>query len=178
MNKNNIILIGMPGCGKSTVGVVLAKALGFSFIDTDLLIQNSEKKLLHEIISDKGPKMFLSIENDVNSSINAENSVIATGGSAVYGEKAMLHLKSIGTVVYLRLPLNEIKERIGDVSKSSKRGIVMLEEQSIADLYNERTPLYEKYADIIIDTVGISLKDTVAKLLSLIDNTNNFKHSN
>lgn len=155
---NNIILIGMPGSGKSTVGVVLAKVLGYHFIDADLLIQERENRLLSEIIEAAGPEGFNQIENDVNSTIKAEKSVIATGGSVVYGKEAMTHLSEIGTIIYLRLPLDELENRLGDLVE---RGISMKKGQTLEDLYRERTPLYEKYADLTVDVGGLSIRETV-----------------
>lgn len=155
---NNIILIGMPGCGKSTVGVVLAKVLGYHYIDADLLIQERENRLLSEIIEEAGPEGFNQIENEVNSTITADKAVIATGGSVVYGKEAMAHLSEIGTVIYLRLSLGELENRLGDLVE---RGISMREGQTLADLYDERTPLYEKYADLTVDAEGLSLRETV-----------------
>lgn len=145
--KSNIILIGMPGVGKSTVGVVLAKCIGYRFIDSDLVIQETYGKLLHELISEHGTDGFLELENQVNASLDVKNAVIATGGSAVYGKEAMEHLKKIGTVVYLKLSYEGIKRRLGDLNK---RGVILRDGQSLYSLYNERTPLYEKYADITI----------------------------
>ncbi len=151
---NNIILIGMPGCGKSTVGVLLAKILGFSFIDSDLLIQKSENKKLYEIINENGTEYFKQVENRINATINAENTVIATGGSVVYCEEAMEHLKSIGKVVYIKVTPEQLKMRINNIST---RGIVKRQGETILDLYNERAPLYEKYADITVESTGESL---------------------
>lgn len=148
---DNIVLIGMPGCGKSTAGVVLAKIRGYHFIDADLLIQEKENRLLSEIIEEEGPEGFNAIENEVISSITADRAVIATGGSAVYGKEAMAHLEEIGAVVYIRLPLDEIQNRVGALAE---RGISMRKGQTLKDLYGERTPLYEKYADLIVDTEG------------------------
>lgn len=159
---NNIILIGMPGCGKSTVGVVLAKVLGYSFLDSDLLIQEHEGKLLSEILEAVGPWGFNKIEDDVNAGIKAENTVIATGGSAVYGEKAMNHFDKIGTIVYLDLPCDEIKRRVGDLRK---RGISIEEGMDIEELYKERVPLYEKYADITVDTQELDIRETVSLIV-------------
>ena len=153
----NIILIGMPGCGKSTVGVVLAKAMGYRFVDSDLLIQESENRLLSEIIEQDGLDKFNEIENKVNASINIDRSVIATGGSVVYGKEAMEHLKKIGAVVYIKLPYEEIKNRLGDLTK---RGVSIKEGQTLLDLYNERIPLYEKYADIIVEEKGMTIAQT------------------
>ena len=120
--KNNIILIGMPGCGKSTVGVVLAKNLGLRFMDSDICIQEQENCLLHEIIARDGLEGFLAIENRVNASLEVNSYVIATGGSAIYGREAMEHLKQIGTIVYMQLPYEDIKERLGDLVK---RGVAL-----------------------------------------------------
>lgn len=154
----NIVLIGMPGCGKSTIGVVLAKVLGYHFIDSDLLIQEQEHRLLCEIIEEKGPEAFNRIENKVNASIQAERTVIATGGSVIYGNEAMAHLREIGVVVYLRVTLNELRDRLGDLTE---RGISMQEGQTLEDLYHERTPLYERYAHLILDVEGLTIRETV-----------------
>ena len=150
--KNNIILIGMPGSGKSTVGVVLAKKLGFQFIDSDLVIQEQSGKLLYQLIEELGEAGFLVLENKINAQIQADKSVIATGGSAVYGEEAMRHFKKTGTVVYLKLPYEELEVRLGDLHK---RGVVIKKGSSLRELYEERTPLYEKYADITVYCSGI-----------------------
>lgn len=156
--KNNIILIGMPSCGKSTVGVVLAKALGYRFVDSDLIIQEQTGKLLHEIIDEQGLEAFNEIENKVNASLSYHHSVIATGGSAIYGEEAMEHLKSIGMVVYLELPYETLKERIGDLTA---RGVSIKEGQTFLELYEERKPLYEKYADITVHGEGMNIREIV-----------------
>lgn len=155
---NNYILIGMPGAGKSTVGVVLAKSLGYSFIDSDLLIQEREGKVLHEIIEENGIEVFNRIENEVNASICTKETVIATGGSAIYGEKAMEHLRSIGEIIYLHLPFEELKERLGDLDE---RGVSMKKGQTLRTLMEERTPLYEKYADITVECHGMQIRDIV-----------------
>lgn len=152
----NIILIGMPGVGKSTVGVVLAKKLGYRFVDSDLVIQDKYGKLLHELIEENGVEGFWKIENDVNASLEMDKSVIATGGSAIYGEEAMEHLREIGTVVYLKLPLEEIADRLGDLNA---RGVTLREGQTLSDLYDERVPLYEKYAHVTVDCQGKQLRD-------------------
>lgn len=156
----SVILIGMPSCGKSTLGVLLAKRLGYRFIDSDLLIQEREGKLLHEIISEEGVDGFIEIENRVNSSITDRGAVIATGGSAVYGEDAMRHLKSLGKVVYLRISYEEMTKRLGDYVH---RGVVMKDGYTLLDMYRERTELYEAYADIIIDSTN-----DIAKNLDMI----------
>ena len=162
---NNITLIGMPGAGKSTIGVVLAKVLGYQFLDSDLLIQKQEKRRLSEIIEEEGYKGFQEVENRVNASIEAENTVIATGGSVVYCEEAMEHLKSIGTVVYLKLSLNALSKRLGNLKG---RGVLLKEGQTLAGLYEERTPLYEKYADIVIDEEGKDLEASLEILLKTL----------
>ena len=136
----NIVLIGMPGAGKSTVGVVLAKRLGMSFMDSDLVIQEQEGRTLHEIIEQQGTEGFLVIEDKVNAAINPKNTVIATGGSVVYGNNAMEHLSEIGTVCYLKLSYESIRDRLGDLAQ---RGVVLKDGQTLMDLYHERTPLYE-----------------------------------
>ncbi|MBQ6463102.1 MAG: shikimate kinase [Pseudobutyrivibrio sp.] len=160
--KENIVLIGMPGVGKSTLGVVLAKELGFQFVDADLLIQERENRLLKEIIAEDGVEGFLKIENDVNASIRAEKTVIATGGSVIYGSDAMEHLKEIGTVVYLKLDYDTLDSRLGNLKG---RGVVLKDGQTLQDLYNERIPLYEKYADVIVDEGGLDLEQTLTQVL-------------
>lgn len=158
MNKENIVLIGMPGVGKSTIGVVLAKVLGYKFIDSDLVIQEQTGRLLKDIIAEEGIDEFINIENKVNASINTEKSIIATGGSVVYGKEAMEHLSEIGTVIYLKLDLDSLSKRLGSLEK---RGVVLKDGQTLEDLFNERTPLYEKYADIIINEHGYTIQQTV-----------------
>lgn len=148
---DNIILIGMPGCGKSTIGVVLAKVLGYEFTDSDLLIQKREGKLLREIIAEQGEEAFIKIEEDVNAGIQTERHVIATGGSVVYSDRAMQHLKEIGTVVYLKLSYATICNRLGNIRR---RGVVLRDGQTLKDLYDERIPLYERYADVVVDAEG------------------------
>lgn len=164
MQKNNIILIGMPGVGKSTIGVVLAKMLGYRFVDADLLIQEEEGKLLHEIIQEVGTEGFIQVENRVNSGIYAKHSIIATGGSVVYGTEAMKHLKEIGTVVYLQLPYDILEKRLNDIKG---RGVVLREGQTLRGLYEERVPLYEKYADYTIDEYGQDVEQTIEKIMEL-----------
>lgn len=159
---SNITLIGMPGAGKSTLGVVLAKVLGYQFLDSDLLIQKEEKRKLSQIIQEDGIDGFKLIEDRVNASIKAEETVIATGGSVVYCENAMEHLKSIGKVVYLKLSYSTISKRLGDLKR---RGVVLKDGQDLQSLYDERIPLYEKYADIVIDEDGKDLEATLQVLL-------------
>lgn len=159
---NNIILIGMPGVGKSTIGVVLAKVLGYDFIDTDLLIQNKMNMKLKDIIQQEGNEGFQKIENDVNASLQISNSVIATGGSVVYCREAMEHLKSIGNVIYLKLSLEPLSSRLGNLIR---RGVVLKDGQTLEELFLERTPLYELYADLIIDEENMNLEDTLQIIL-------------
>lgn len=160
--KDNIVLIGMPSCGKSTIGVVLAKAMGYRFVDSDLVIQERTGKLLSEIIEEEGLEVFNQIENDVNMSLDYNKAIIATGGSVIYGKEAMEHLRSIGTVVYIELPLELLQERIGDLNA---RGVSIKDGQSFEELYMERKPLYEKYADITIATQGLSIREVVQLLM-------------
>ena len=161
----NIVLIGMPGAGKSTVGVVLAKRLGMSFMDSDLVIQEQEGKTLHEIIEEQGTEGFLVIEDKVNAAINPDNTVIATGGSVIYGSNAMEHLSEIGTVCYLKLSYESIDERLGDLAQ---RGVALKDGQTLMDLYNERTPLYEKYANLVIDCENKNIREVVGEIACLI----------
>lgn len=165
---NNIIFIGMPASGKSTIGVVVAKRLGYGFVDTDLLIQNQEKCLLKDIIEEKGIDGFLAIEDQVNAEVNVERTVISPGGSVVYCENAMKHYKEIGTVVYLQTSFETINKRIGD---TEKRGVVLKKGQTLRDLYEERCALFEKYADITICEDGLTLDQTIGKVVkSLSEN--------
>ena len=162
----NIILIGMPASGKSTAGVLLAKTLGYGFIDSDLLIQNSEKALLCDIIAQKGAEEFLRIEEAVNAQLWAERCVIATGGSAVYGERAMRHLKTLGKVVYLHISEKEVERRLGNIVL---RGVVMRKKgETLAELYAERAPLYEAYADLTVNCDGQTLEQTVETIVSAL----------
>lgn len=145
--KTNIILIGMPGAGKSTVGVILAKLLGMSFLDGDIAIQEQTGKRLSELLADCGMEGFVELEGRINQGLYLENTVLATGGSAVLHEGAMRHLKELGEVVYLFLEYENLAERIGDLFE---RGVVCRKGQTLLDVYRERIPLYERYADIVI----------------------------
>ena len=165
MTKNNIVLIGMPGCGKSTIGVVLAKVLGYRFLDADLMIQEQEGRRLSQIIEEEGIQGFDRIENRVNASIQAERTVIATGGSVVYGREAMEHLGAIGTILYIKLPYGEIQKRLGDLNE---RGITIKDGQTLLDLYRERVPLYEKYAHLTVETDGLELRDSVKRIKEIL----------
>ena len=163
MGKTNLVLIGMPASGKSTVGVVLAKVIGYDFIDTDILIQRSEKKRLSQIIEDVGVDGFLQVENRVNASVEADHCVIATGGSAVYGEEAMRHFRKIGHIIYLKVDYEPIRTRLRSIKQ---RGVALRDGQSLWDLYEERTALYEKYADTVIEEKG-DAEDVVVQILRL-----------
>ena len=161
----SIILIGMPSCGKSTLGVLLAKRLGYRFIDSDLIIQEKEGRLLHEIIAERGVDGFIEIENEINADITDKGAVIATGGSVIYGEKAMLNLKGLGKIVYLNIPYDEMCRRLGDFSH---RGVIMRKGRSLREMYDERAPLYEKYADITVDVCNVELADSLAKICDAV----------
>lgn len=162
----NVTLIGMPSAGKSVVGVLLAKRLGFSFIDTDLVIQEQEGRLLKEIIAQEGNEGFMEIENRVNKNLKAVNAVIAPGGSVVYYPEAMAHFKEIGLVVYLKVDFEEIERRLGNLKD---RGVVLKDGMTLKDLYEERVPLYETYADITVDETGMDPGDVVDYLRSRLE---------
>lgn len=164
--KSNITLIGMPAAGKSTVGVLLAKRLGYSFVDSDIVIQEKTGKLLKEIIAESGTDGFLNVEEQINSELDVHRSVIAPGGSVIYGPKAMEHLKEISVVVYLKLSYQDVKHRLGDLTD---RGVALKDGMTLLDLYNERVPLYEKYADITIDETGKSSGKIVDELRRLME---------
>ena len=163
--KNNITLIGMPGAGKSTVGVVLAKVMGYRFVDSDLVIQEKTGKLLSEIIAERGTEGFLQIEDEINAELDCKKSIIATGGSAVYCKNAMAHLKEISTVVYLKLPYEKVKKRLGSLKD---RGVALKEGQTLKNLYEERCPLYEKYADIVVEADTTSVENCMRKIVEEI----------
>ena len=157
---DNLVLIGMPSSGKSTAGVLLAKKIGYGFIDCDLIIQGEQGALLSEIISREGAEGFIAIEERVNAGLAAMRCVIATGGSVCYSDRAMRHLKSMGTVVYLELSEGEVARRIPDLCK---RGVVMRGKiKTLGELYAERAPLYEKYADVTVHCDGQTIDETVA----------------
>ena len=164
MSKENIVLIGMPGVGKRTVGVILAKVLGYQFIDADLVIQKRENRLLHEIISEEGLDGFLKAEENANVYIaqNEEKSIVATGGSVVYCEKAMQELKKTGRVIYLELEYDQLKKRLGNLKG---RGVVLKDGQDLRGLYEERIPLYEKYADLTVNEKNLDVEQTLQKIV-------------
>lgn len=159
---DNIILIGMPGAGKSTVGVLLAKTLGYAFLDTDLVIQQREGALLQPLVDSLGVEAFLDVEADAICSVECRGTVIAPGGSAVCRERAMSHLRALGRIVYLHLPLEELERRL---SNNSTRGIAMAPGETLADLFARRAPLYRNYADLTVDVGRQSLEETVALVL-------------
>lgn len=161
MGHDNIILIGMPGSGKSTLGVLLARAMNYRFLDTDLLIQEREGKLLCEIIEKEGLERFIEIEGEVNAGICTERTVIAPGGSAIYHEKAMKHFAEIGTIVYLHVPVTELGKRLGDLKR---RGVVLKEGQSLETLFEERRVYYERYADVTVDVTGQEVGDVLVEM--------------
>ena len=165
IGMNNVILIGMPAVGKSTVGVVVAKRLGYKFVDTDILIQEEEGRLLREIIEEKGIHGFLEIEDGVNAGVDVKNTVISPGGSVVYCKNAMEHYKKIGTVVYLQVSFETINKRL----KNAKgRGVVLKEGQTLKDLYDERVRLFEKYADVTVSEDGLNLEETIEEVLKTL----------
>lgn len=162
MKNENIILIGMSGAGKSTLGVLLAKALGMDFVDTDILIQQRAERLLQKIIDQDGIGLFLKLEEAVVSALDIQGSVIATGGSVVYSEKAMAAIKKSGRAVYLDVSFDELEARLGSITT---RGIVMKKGESLRDVYDERLPLYRKYADLTIDCTGSDIEQCVAEIV-------------
>ncbi len=162
----NIVLIGMPGAGKSTVGVLLAKSLLTDFTDTDLIIQKKTKKALCDIISEHGTEYFISLEEEIILGEEFSGCVIATGGSVVYGERAMARLKENGICVYLKTELDELIKRLGDITT---RGIAMDKNTGIPELFRSRCPLYEKYADITVDCTGLTPEECVKRIYKLIN---------
>lgn len=162
---SNIVLIGMPGCGKSTVGVILAKTLGIGFVDTDLIIQQREKRLLQDIIDTDGIRKFLDCESEAVKTLDCDNSVVATGGSVVFREDCMKHLKENGKIFFLNVSLSEIKSRLDNINT---RGVAADKSQTIDDIFNQRYPLYEKYADYILDLNNSNVEETVEKICKLL----------
>lgn len=163
IKKDNLILIGMSGAGKSTLGVLLAKALGKNFFDTDILIQQREGKLLQQIIDGDGLESFMRAEEKAICSLKLHGCVIATGGSVVYSERAMKHLKKYGTVVYLKVDFDELEGRLSNIKG---RGIVFKGSSDLRSVYEERLPLYEKYSDITVDCTGHGVEDSVESIIN------------
>lgn len=165
--KSNIVLIGMPGAGKSTLGVVLAKILGMDFVDGDILIQNQVGNTLQKIIDAQGVDGFLQVENDVLAAVDVQNTVISTGGSAIYSDEAMRHLTEIGTVVYLDVSLEELRTRLGSLHE---RGVVMRKgvSMSLDEIFEERGPLYSKYAEVTLQTDGLTVREATHKLVDAL----------
>lgn len=162
----NIVLIGMPAVGKSTIGVVVAKRLGYEFIDTDLLIQKQEERLLKDIIQEEGIKGFLAIENQVNRDLQVDKAVIAPGGSVVYCEEAMKKFKETSIIVYLKVRYEIIESRINN---AASRGVVLREGQTLEMLYNERTVLFEKYADVVVEEDDKTVTETIEDVLNVLN---------
>ena len=153
----------MPGCGKSTLGVVLARKLGYGYLDTDSFISQREKSTLQDIIDQRGLNYFLDIESSVGSEIVCDRVIIATGGSMIMSEKAMDNLKSLGKVIYINVPIDELKRRLGNFSD---RGIAMKNGETLDDILKKRTPYYNKYADLVVDYKdGNSLEETVNDII-------------
>lgn len=169
----NIVLIGMPGAGKSTVGVLLAKTLMRAFVDTDLLIQTRENRFLHEIIAHDGIEAFLDIEARTICELTVQEHVIATGGSVVYRQEAMERLRAHGVTVFLSLTYQTIARRLTNIAT---RGIAMPSEQSLAALYTERQPLYTQYADLTLDADGLTVEETVTRLTELLSRDERLRH--
>ena len=166
MKNSNVILIGMPGCGKTTIGTELAELIGYGYIDSDSVIVAREGKRLNEIIAELGREGFLDIEAKVNSELCATRCVIATGGSVIYREKAMEKLKTMGKIVYLKLSLDTIASRLGDLKA---RGVALKKGFTLKDLYEERVPLYEKYADIAVDLDGLTVLEAAKKVQQAVE---------
>ena len=164
---DNIILIGMPGSGKSTLGVVLAKKLNMRFLDSDLVIQEEYGKTLEKLIEEHGDAGFIRIEDEVNYNLNPHNTIIATGGSAVYGKRAMEHFKQIGTVIFLDVPVVDIYDRVGSLKE---RGVVSNGKNGIEEIFADRNRLYHKYADIIYTQKNNMLRESVEELYAIIKN--------
>ncbi len=161
MEKSNLILIGMPGAGKSTLGVLLAKALRRDFLDTDVTIQSRQGLTLRELIAQQGLEGFCKIEEEFLSHLDVHHTVIATGGSAVYYESAMKHLKQNGHVLYLQVPLETLQKRLADMAA---RGVVIEPGQTLQTLFEKRTPLYEKHADLTIPLVGLTHEQALQRI--------------
>lgn len=165
MNMDNVILIGMPSCGKSTCGVVLAKTMNKGFVDTDILVQQKEGMALQEIINQNGNEYFRQVEENVLCDFEGYNYVVATGGSAIYYDSAMKHFKENGKVVYLKVSLETVLERLSNIKT---RGVTLEKGQTLEDLYVERIPLYEKYADVTIESEGCTVEELVEQIIDAL----------
>ena len=161
----NIVLIGMPGAGKSTVGVILAKTRGMHFIDTDIVLQKKSGRLLQEIIDEEGPGAFLKKEEEMILSLHSRNAVIATGGSVVFSGRAVDHLKRDGVVIYLKISFEEMEKRLRNITT---RGIVLSHGETLREMYDERVPLYEKYADITVSCSEEDFETVVGKVIDAL----------
>ncbi len=166
---DNIILIGMPASGKSAAGVLLAKTLGYDFVDSDLVIQRTTGRLLAEIISQDGPEAFIQTEENINLSLDVHRSIIATGGSAVYGDRAMQRFRTEGTIVYLKTSLATLEKRLKGKSILTRGVVMKTKGETLADLYAERCPLYEKYADITVSCDGLDIERTVHSIVLALE---------
>ena len=166
--RDNIVLIGMPGAGKSTLGIVLAKIMNYDFVDADLVIQSQCDKTLQKLIDACGPEGFIQVENQILSDIRASKAIIATGGSAVYSDEAMRHLTEIGTVVYLKISYEQL---VGRLSDFQERGVVLKGGigMSLRELYDERLPLYERYAEVTVDVDDLSITAAARKVADALE---------
>ena len=166
--KDNIVLIGMPGAGKSTLGIVLAKIMNYDFVDADLVIQSQCDKTLQKLIDACGPEGFIQVENQILSDIRASKAIIATGGSAVYSDEAMRHLTEIGTVVYLKISYEQL---VGRLSDFQERGVVLKGGigMSLRELYDERLPLYERYAEVTVDVDDLYITAAARKVADALE---------
>ncbi len=161
----NVIIIGMPAVGKSTIGSAIARKTGMKYIDTDDVIRKSCMATLPEIIEKHGRDKFIKIEDLILSQIQTTKTVISTGGSAVYGENAMRKFKESGVVLYLKISYEQISKRL---TRMQSRGVVVREGQSLKDLYDERCALYEKYADVVVDVSDYPPSESVEKCLEAL----------
>lgn len=162
----NIILIGMPAAGKSTIGVLLAKTCVMDFLDTDLLLQKAAGVSLETLIEREGEDAFLTRESTLLASLTVENTVVATGGSAVYSDIGMRHLATIGTILYLKISPQEVAERVGNLHR---RGVILHGNTDLASLYRERESLYQRYTDLTVDLSGLETAEALATVHRVLD---------